>query len=609
MSLLLRCRNIAKSYGDRQVLGGIDWEIQEGDRIGLVGRNGCGKSTLVNILAGVTGADQGQISYHPPGLIVGLLGQDGSALVLSAPEPGPSADAGLRPVVEEASGHMISRLGLRHIEAASTGGMQLNGVSGGERTRLALARIWSGQPRLLILDEPTNNLDLAGMDWLAREIARLPAAVIVVSHDRRFLDQTVNRIAELQEGQLIFYNGNYSFYRQEKERLFQSQRHAYESQAREERRLDAMVSQLKGWSGKGYRESRHKGRKSGNLMGSKEFYRARAEKKDRAVKSQIRRLEKMRREGVPKPHREAAARFQSLENGSGGRRLLAAQELAKSYDGQVLFRASDFWINRGEKAGIIGPNGCGKSTLLRIILGLEEASGGEIFFSPSSRHAYLAQDAPLQELPALKDRLSRAAPSDLTRICTAMVRLGLDYSALGRSSMELSPGERMKMALALAIDARPDLIILDEPGNHLDLFSLESLQKSLQEYDGSLLLVSHDVYLVQAVCNCLLVFENGRITRRDYPIMDYLAGREQPDERSQRSRDRQDGHSLPGATKHTPVTCREEELLLDNRIALVLGQLSLEKAGTPRYEALEADYRELLQLKRQRQRQRPDIIR
>ena len=395
MSLLIRCRNICKSYGEREILQGIDWEIQSGDRIGLVGRNGSGKSTLINILAGAMEPDQGQISCYPPGLSIGLLSQGGEVL-----------DCGGRQESIVSPGQMLSELGLRHIHKETEN--DLSFLSGGERTRFSLARIWSLQPRLLILDEPTNNLDIDGMEWLTGEIARLQAAVVIISHDRRFLDRTVTRIAELQNGQLTHYNGNYSFYRAEKERLYQSQLHAYESQAREERRLDLMINQLKGWSEKAHRESRQKGRDTGNRMGSKEYYRAKAQKKDQAVKSQLRRLEKMRVEGPKRPHKDSSVRFQNPTGGSGGRRLLAVQELAKSYDGRVIFQSSDFWINRGEKAAIIGPNGCGKSTLLKIITNQEAPSGGEVFLSPASRMAYIGQDAPLQDLPSFRETAGRS---------------------------------------------------------------------------------------------------------------------------------------------------------------------------------------------------------
>ncbi len=576
MSLLIRCRGIGKSFGERQVLRGIDWEICSGERIGLVGRNGSGKSTLSGILAGIIEPDPGEISYYPPNLSLNLLNQDGRALTDDSFLDTSGSVLTVNPI-----GRLAGELRLKHVIAETPSPRQ--NLSGGERIRLSLAQIWANEPQLLILDEPTNNLDIEGMEWLAGEIARLPAAVIIISHDRRFLDQTVTWIVELQEGHLTIYRGNYSFYREEKQRLYQSRMHAYEAQARESRRLEMMITQLKGWSEKAHRESRKKGLKSGNRMGGKEYYRAKAKKRDKAIKSQIRHLEKMRSEGPQRPAGETAVRFRSAASSPGGKRLLEVQNLARSFDDRVIFSKSDFWINRGEKAALIGPNGCGKSTLLKMIMGLEPLTEGDIFLSPGATVAYVAQDAPLEELPSLRNRLAKADRHTLGKICTLMANLGLDYSALARSSTCLSHGEKMKMEIALALYENPDLIVLDEPGNHLDLFSLESLEKSLQNYPGTLLLVSHDRFLVQAVCDCLLVFEDGCIIRREGRVEDYQARLSE---------------ASSAAMKNANTTnLKEQAMLLDTQIACVLGQLSTIKPNDSRYAGLEIRYQDLCQQK------------
>jgi len=570
--MLISCRNIKKSFGDKVVLNGIDLDICRGDRIGLVGRNGAGKSTLADILTGSSTADAGTITSSRQRIKVGYLRQAEDARIfrdIIINEIGMSGELQ----------RLTSHLGVTGFSDLQE--EQLVQLSGGEKTKLALAAVWAAQPDLAILDEPTNHMDYQGVEYLIQELQRFPGAVVIISHDRFFLDKTVSRIAEIENGTITIYPGNYSDFRVTKQQLRESQWHLYQSQQKEQRKIDQAIEQLKTWSEKAHRESRRKGQ---GIKGGKEFFRKKAKKRDQAVKSQLKRLERMRQEQVERPTADPRVQFQVNFAAKGSRRVLEADSISKAYGEKILFTDSSFYINRGEKAGIFGANGCGKTTLVRIILGQEELDEGQLFVSCSAKIAYISQELPQREPESLRD-IIRDWPTDQQKqIMQLLIALGLSYDRFQVALGQLSRGERMKIAMGLAIWGENDLLILDEPTNHLDVYSREALEESLFQYPGTILLISHDRYLLDRVCDHMLVFEQQQVKRVEGQLTDYL------------NRKREDKKADPVATS------AEERLILETRISRVLSELSLLKPDRPEYAALDQEYQELL-------RQRSRLIR
>lgn len=561
--MLISCRNVKKSFGDKLILKGIDLDICRGDRIGLVGRNGAGKSTLADILTGNSTADAGTIISSRQRIKVGYLRQTEDA--------GAFRDIMVNEV--DLSGELqrlTSHLGVSTL--SNLQGEKMAQLSGGEKTKLALAAVWTAQPDLAVLDEPTNHMDYQGVEYLIQELQRFPGAVIIISHDRFFLDKTVSQIAEIENGTITIYPGNYSDFRAAKQQLRESQWHLYQSQQKEQRRIDTAIEQLKNWSDKAHRESRRKG---GGIKGGKEYFRKKAKKRDQAVKSQIKRLEKMRQEQVERPAADPRVKFQVNFNSKGNRRVLEADSISKAYGDKTLFTGSSFYINRGEKAGIFGPNGCGKTTLVRIILGQEGLDEGQLFVSSSAKIAYVSQELPQGETESLQDIIREWPVERQKQIMQLLISLGLSYDRFRVALGRLSRGERMKIAMGLEIWGENDLLILDEPTNHLDVYSREALEESLIQYPGTILLISHDRYLLDRVCDHMLVFEQQQIKRAEGQLTDYL------------SRKRED-------KKADPAASAEEKLILETRISRVLSELSLLKPDSPEYAVLDQEYRELL---------------
>lgn len=562
--MLISCRNIKKSFGDKVVLNGIDLDICRGDRIGLVGRNGAGKSTLAEILTGNSTADAGTIISSRQRIRVGYLRQ--------AEDAGIFRDVMVNEV--DLSGELqrvTSYLGVRGFSDLQE--EQLGKLSGGEKTKLALAAVWAAQPDLAILDEPTNHMDYQGVEYLIQELQRFPGAVVIISHDRFFLDNTVTKIAEIENGTITIYPGNYSAFRQAKQQQRESQWRLYQSQQKEQRRIDQAIEQLKAWSDKAHRESRQKG---GGRVGGKEYYRKKAKKRDQAIKSQIKRLEKMRQEQVERPAADPRVKFSVNFASQGGRRVIEAEGISKAYGEKILFTGSSFYINRGEKVGIFGPNGCGKTTLVRIILGQEELNEGQLFVSSSARIAYISQELPQGEKESLLNTIKDWPVDQQKQVMQLLIALGLSYDRFQVALGRLSRGERMKIALGLAIWGENDLLILDEPTNHLDIYSREALEESLLQYPGTILLVSHDRYLLDQVCDHMLVFEGQQVRRIEGQLTDYLSKRRE--------------YSKTDPAKASA----EERLILETRMSRVLSELSLLKPDSPEYAALDQEYKELL---------------
>jgi macrolide transport system ATP-binding/permease protein len=271
--------------------------------------------------------------------------------------------------------------------------------------------------------------------------------------------------------------------------------------------------------------------------------------------------------------------------GKGSSRLIEAEGICKGYGKLTLFKDSSFYINRGEKIGIIGPNGCGKTTLVKMIMGKENLDAGKLYLSQTARTAYVSQELPRGEKEIFKDLVKDWKMDEQKHIFQLMVNLGIPYERLDLAMGELSRGERMKIAIGMAVMGENDLLVLDEPTNHLDVFSREALEESLMQLPGTLLIISHDRYLLQQVCDYLLIFEEKKITRFEGKIEDYLIKKDID-------------------KNQVDHTATQELLLLETKISRVLSDISRYKPEDVEYEALDKEYRELIQ---QRKRLRMNL--
>ena len=589
--MLLQCHNIKKEFGTHEVLKSVSLDLEEGEHVGLVGKNGAGKTTLANILYGECKPDGGEIIRHRKDIRMGYLRQSVyyTSDILHGFHSGQED-----PVQMQEFLHIAGELGTEKVSRWEE--ERFANLSGGERTKLALAQIWSAQPDLLILDEPTNHLDFQGVEWLVGELTGYPGTILVISHDRYFLDRTVNRILEVEDGALCEYHGNYSFYREEKRKRYEDQLHAYEVQEKRKEKLDSEIRQLRQWSDKAHRDSTKRGAKSGNKFGTKEFFRAKAKKMDRQVKSRTKRLEKLRTEGISKPKGEFQVSFALNGSEKHGKRVMEASNIQKRFGNRVLFRESSFTVLRGEKVGLFGPNGCGKTTLVKAIIG-QEPIEGTLFVSPSVSIGYMSQDVlDLENSKTAMDLFPAPNRREQGKIRTMLSNLGFDEGMLREPLKSLSLGERTRLKLAALVLGKDDLLILDEPTNHLDLHAREQLEETLDRYEGTILLITHDRYMLDKVCDKLLVFEDGRIRRVEYGVEEYLkrtgnSGFHQKEQKAKKQ-------NRPGKRVESICSSDEERMLLENRITAVLGKLSAEKSGTPEYQALDAEFRELIAMRK-----------
>lgn len=577
---LLTLRGIKKCFGDTNVLVKVDADLANREHVGLVGMNGAGKTTLANLIFGTIQPDEGKLTFHRDQLRIGYLLQSTSYTVSTFSKMmDPLAESG----EDEQFLQTASHLSLHKVKEWDEA--RLAGLSGGEKTKFAIAHILSSKPDMLLLDEPTNHLDIDGVDYLVQELQQYSGTMIVISHDRYFLDQTVCRIIELQDGVSTSFPGNYTFYREEKSRRLQSQLHQYEEQQKYKQKIAAEINRLKNWSAKAHREAGKVGKMAEMRTGVKEFYRSKAKSMDKQIKSRIHRLEKMDVEGVKKPNEEAKVSFGWDEPDKRGRRIVEAQRIGKSYGGRSLFTDSSFYLQRGEKIGLLGPNGCGKTTLIQMLLGQKPVDSGQLWISPTAKVAYLTQDvSDLDQQRTVLELLqeSQEVRSYVGKARTLLANMGFDASMLQKPIAQLSLGERTRVKFSQLMMREQDLLILDEPTNHLDLASREQLEETLSDYRGTLIVVSHDRYLIDKICTKLLVFQGGGIKRIE-------SGYEAFRDRRQ---------SIHAAAEMNEQQLEEDRLVIANRIAFVLGELSLLKPTDVRYAELDEEYKQLLARKK-----------
>src|SRR5688572_7825350 len=517
---MIQLSAVSKSFGDRTLLDAVSWQIDDGERVGLSGPNGAGKTTLLKMLAGLDEPDSGTI-VKPAGLTIGYLPQDG--LSHSGRTLIDEAGLAFKPLLdmkaeiaalEERLGHesaseaehaqMLTRYSdlqedFRRQEGYSIDlkiTMVLRGLgfsaddlqkqtetfSGGWQMRIALARLLLGRPGLLLLDEPTNHLDLDARNWLEEYLAAYPYPVILVSHDRFFLDAVVTRITEIGLRKLTDYHGNYTAYLKERDARMERLRQMKRDQDEEVARMEAFINRFR--------------------------YQA---TKAAQVQSRIKMLDKVARIEIPPERKRVHFTFPACAK--SGRTVLDLKNARKVYDGRAVLDGVSLHIERGDRIALIGPNGAGKSTLMRMLAGVEPPDGGARTEGHQVVMQYFAQDEATRLDPALTIYQTLAGDAPLHMVPSIRNILGgflFSGDDIEKPVRVLSGGERTRLAVARMLLRPSNTLLLDEPTNHLDLDSKDVLLEALEDFGGTLIFVSHDRYFVDKLASKVVEIGNGQ---------------------------------------------------------------------------------------------------
>lgn len=476
-SLLISLQSIQLAFGHHALLDRADLSIETNERIGLIGRNGAGKSSLLKLLDGRLQPDDGKI-MRVDGVKVATVEQEPQLLgqtildVLTAAEHQPSAEPWEREVVAR---QWVDRLGLLAQTPVST-------LSGGMAKRVALAAAMLGEPDLLLLDEPTNHLDLNGIDWLEQQLTQWRGSVLFITHDRRFLDVMATRIIELDRGKLLSFPGNFAKWQEQKEAWLHAEQLA-------NARFDKLLAQEEVWIRKGIeaRRTRNEGR--------------------------VRRLEQLRRERVQRRDELGKVNLKVDHTNRSGKVVAELENVSLSFNDKLVIDHFSATIMRGDRIGFIGPNGAGKTTLLKVILGELKPTSGEVKLGTNLQIAYLDQMRDqLDESAALLDVINPGSQwveigQERKHVMSYLSDFLFEPARAQSPVSSLSGGERARLLLARLFARPANVIVLDEPTNDLDIETLELLETLLQEFSGTVLLVSHDRAFLDNVVTQTIAYE------------------------------------------------------------------------------------------------------
>lgn len=530
---MIRLENTSIIFQGRPLFSGINWQITERSRVGLVGVNGSGKSTILKILAGYQEVESGRV-VQAKNFTIGYLPQElqgsservvfeealsgcGSAQslqrkldeVADAMQKADSASdeyselvlefGRLQRLYEEADGFSADSKTARVLQGLGVPQewwqRSMNQLSGGWQMRVHLARLILSAPSLLLLDEPTNHLDVESILWLSSFLRSSGGGLILISHDRYFLDENVNEIVEIWGGKLHFYAGNYSFYRNEKEKRLELLRNAFVNQQEEIERVQSFIDRFR------YKAS-----------------------KARQVQSRINTLERMER--IELPQDTAQIRLHIPDAPRSGRVVMESKNLGHHYSEKFVFQNLNFQLERGNKIALAGVNGAGKTTLLKILAGQMQPAEGQVETGHNVYPAYYAQMVTdqLNLQNTVLQEISRSATNeDETRLRTVLGSFLFSGDDVYKKISMLSGGEKSRVSLAKILLKPSNLLLLDEPTNHLDMQSKEILLRALQEYEGTILFISHDRYFMDQLAQKVLELKDGILTEYLGTYSEYLA--------------------------------------------------------------------------------------
>ncbi|MGF9797249.1 ribosomal protection-like ABC-F family protein [Brevibacillus agri] len=557
--IIVATTQLEKSYGADPVLQGVTLEIKAGERVGIVGPNGAGKTTLFKLLAGIESPDAGEL-YRAKGTVWAYLPQSphwtGEDVVASA-----FADVRhIQEQMRELEGQMallyenkaeLNRLMQRYQKlqdefeqldgyqwetrmAQVTQGLGVSAellatpfaqLSGGEKTKAGLAKLLCQKSDVLLLDEPTNHLDVESMEWLEQFLQSYPGTVLIISHDRYFLDAVVTSIYHVDGGEAEYYIGNYSAFAAEREERLLRQFAAYQEQQKKIKKMKETIKRLKEWGNRSNPPN--------------EAFHRRAKSMEKAL-ARIERIER------PKMEADRMG-LQFKKTDRSGQDVLIVKGVHKAYGGKPLFSDASLLLRFGERKALLGPNGCGKSTLIRMLLGEIEPDAGTLKLGSSVKVGYLSQQA----LEGDQNQRLIDAFRDVAKVTEAEARhllarfLFYGEHVFKRIS-QLSGGERMRLRLAQLMHQDINLLILDEPTNHLDIEARETLEEALADFHGSLFIVSHDRYFLQKMVDGVFWVEDRQLV---HDVGSYEEAREKQKRRSAARADRLAEESRGKGTK------------------------------------------------------------
>lgn len=574
------------SAGGHVILSHVDFEIKGNEKIAMVGRNGAGKTTLLKLIAGELSLDrddrrQGAGVTSSRRLTVGMLKQQAFSdreqtveEILLAACPFRDTFARERFEYEQEYDRIFTGFGFARADKHK----KIGDFSGGEQTKIALIRLLLEKPDILLLDEPTNHLDIATIQWLEQYLKRYEHAVVLVSHDRFFLDQVAETVVEVSDGKLTRYAGNYSQYREEKQKRIERQRKAWERQQEEADRLNGVIERF-----------RHKPTKASFA---------------RAKKKQLERMER-----VEKPVEDDVHLFTGNIEPliPGSKWVFEAEHLKIGYDRALL--EITLRIRRGQKMGILGPNGAGKSTFLKTVAGLLQpfqekdksverrcVLGNNITIGYFDQHS-----AEIQSEKSVAEHFHDLFPSMTEKEVRNILGMYLFPGKLAsRRVSDLSGGEKARLVLAELLQSRPNFLVLDEPTNHMDVQAKETLESAFQAYTGTILFVSHDRYFIRQVAQSVLIFEDGGPMYYPFGYEHYLEKKQKADEYGEELSAQVKAEdaallagmrAVPKAERHRLKEFSVEEAYADWKLRLVQEKLEPEELE---YGRLEEEYQGLL---------------
>ena len=519
---------INKYYGANHVIKGISLEIYSGEKVGLLGKNGSGKTTIFKLLTGDEHYDSGNIAKASGKKMemlaqIPTFGENDTAEDILRSSFAEITDIfnAMRKIEGNADPAVLTRYGRLMEEYERLGGydtevrldkicsgMNIDNrlrkshfyqLSGGEKARVNLARILLRDCGILLLDEPTNHLDLASLEWLEKFLGDFPGTVVVISHDRVFLDRVVTRIIEIDDGKANFYAGNYSFYVKEHEQRYLTQAEQYKQQQRKISQLEAAIKRQRVWA---------------QINPSNTGLAKRAH----AMEKRIEQMDKVER---PVTEKKLTAEFDS--GGHAAKVVVSFESVCKRFGENVLIHDLNVNILRNDRIAFVGANGCGKSTLLKMIMDEERFYNGDIRISSNVKIGYMPQVISFDDMEATVLDTLRAeigVPEEKAR--GILARFQFVSADVMKKVGTLSGGEKSRLKLCLMMQTNINFLLLDEPTNHLDIASREWLENALSDFEGTMLFVSHDRYFLNRFADKVWSMENGTVTQYDYGYEEYI---------------------------------------------------------------------------------------